>query len=109
MWMRPRGPLPEDSLIHAAVLVYSSDRTLLGTAARLHERELGETMNASLDHAVWLHRPPRFDDWVLFAANSPVAHSARGLIHGAMYTRSGIRIASVTQEGLIRKRREPQD
>jgi acyl-CoA thioesterase-2 len=105
MWMRPRGALPDDSLLHAAALVYASDRTLLGTAVRPHEAELGQTQNASLDHSVWLHRIPRFDDWVLFATESPVAHSARALIHGAMYTQDGTRIASVTQEGLIRKAR----
>jgi acyl-CoA thioesterase-2 len=95
--------LPDDPLIHAAVLVYASDRTLLSTAARPHEEVPGSFVFASLDHALWLHRVPRFDDWVLYAANSPVAHSARGLIHGAMFRRDdGTRIASVTQEGLVR-------
>ena len=61
---------------------------------------------ASLDHSVWLHRaPPRFDDWILFASTSPAAHAARGLVHGGMYTRDGVRFASVSQEGLIRIQR----
>jgi acyl-CoA thioesterase-2 len=102
VWLRPRGPLPDDPLIHAAVLVYASDRTLLSTAARPHEKIPERSLYASLDHALWLHRAPRFDDWVLYAVNSPVAHAARGLIHGAMFKRDGTRIASVTQEGLVR-------
>lgn len=102
VWMRPRGPLPEDPLIHAAVLVYATDRTLLGTAARPHGLPWGHRIGASLDHAVWLHRPPRFDDWLLYASHSPVAHAARGLIFGAMYDRAERCIVSVAQEGLIR-------
>jgi acyl-CoA thioesterase-2 len=102
LWMRPRGPLPNDPLIHAALLVYASDRTLLSTAGRPHGLLPGTMRAASLDHAFWLHHPPRFDDWILYVTNSPVAHAARGLIHGAMYSREGVRVASVTQEGLIR-------
>lgn len=102
LWMRPRGVLPDDPLIHAALLVYASDRTLLSTAGRPHGLMPGKMRAASLDHAVWLHRPPRFDDWILYATNSPVAHGARGLIHGAMFSQDGVRICSVTQEGLIR-------
>lgn len=105
VWLRPRGVLPEDPLLHAALLVYASDRTLLGTAARPHGLPWGRRMAASLDHALWLHRPPRFDDWVLYVAESPVAHAARGLVLGAMFSRDGARLASVAQEGLIRERR----
>lgn len=102
MWMRPRGKMPDDPLRHAAVLAYASDRTLLSTAGRPHGLVPGQMRGASLDHAMWLHRPPCFDDWILYAAESPVAHAARGLIHGAMYSREGVRVASVAQEGLIR-------
>lgn len=102
VWMRPVGRLPEDRRLHEALLVYASDRTLLSTASRPHGLPWGRRMVASLDHAVWLHRPARFDDWVLYASKSPVAHAARGLVFGAMYDRSGARIASVAQEGLIR-------
>jgi acyl-CoA thioesterase-2 len=106
MWMRPRGALPEDPLLHAAVLVYATDRTLISTAARPHGLTWGRRRGASLDHAVWLHRRPRFDDWLLYVSESPAAHAARGLVFGAMYARDGNRIASVAQEGLIRVRRE---
>jgi len=103
VWLRPRGTLPDDPLVHAAVLVYASDRTLINTAARPHGLPWGRRVAASLDHAVWLHRPPRFDGWVLYASHSPAAHAARGLVFGAMYRRrDGVRIASVAQEGLIR-------
>ena len=102
VWLRPLGPVPDDARLHEALLVYASDRTLLSTASRPHGLPWGKRMAASLDHAMWLHRPARFDDWVLYAARSPVAHAARGLVLGAMYDRSGARIASVAQEGLIR-------
>jgi len=102
VWMRPRGPLPDDPLLHTALLVYGTDRTLLGTAARPHAMPWGRRIGASLDHSVWLHHPPRFEGWVLFTSESPVAHAARGLIFGAMYDLEGRRIASVAQEGLIR-------
>ena len=102
MWMRPRGPLPDDPLLHTALLVYASDRALLSTAARPHGLPWGKRRGASLDHALWLHRAPRFDDWLLYVMESPVAHSGRGLCLGAMYTRNGVRVASVVQEALIR-------
>jgi acyl-CoA thioesterase-2 len=101
-WFRPRGPLPDDPLLHAAVLVYASDRTLINTAARPHGLRWGRRIAASLDHALWLHRPARLDDWMLYASESPAAHAARGLVFGAMYSRDGVRVASVAQEGLIR-------
>jgi acyl-CoA thioesterase-2 len=105
-WMRVRGTLPDDPLIHTAALVYASDRTLLGTAARPHDLPWHKRVGASLDHAVWIHRPVRFDDWLLYAAESPVAHSARGLIFGGLFYRDGTRVASVAQEALIRVRRD---
>ena len=104
LWMRPRGVLPDDPLLHAAVLAFASDRGLLSTAARPHGLMWGARQGASLDHALWLHRPARFDDWVLYASESPVAANGRGLVLGAMYARDGRRIATSAQEGLIRVR-----
>jgi acyl-CoA thioesterase-2 len=101
-WMRVRGRLPEDPLVHAAMLVFASDRTLLTTAARPHGLPWGKRFSASLDHAVWIHRPVHFDDWILYASESPVAHAARGLIFGGLHYRDGRRVASVAQEGVIR-------
>jgi acyl-CoA thioesterase II len=100
-WLRVRGALPEDPLLHAALLVYLSDRTLLATAARPHGLPWGRRMAASLDHAVWIHRPVRLEGWLLYASESPVAHAARGLIFGGIF-QEGARIASVAQEALIR-------
>jgi acyl-CoA thioesterase-2 len=107
VWMRPAGTMPDDPELHTALLVYASDRTLLSTASRPHGLPWGKRMVASLDHAVWIHRVPvRFDDWILYVSASPAAHAARGLVQGAMYDRLGVRIASVSQEGLIRVPRE---
>jgi acyl-CoA thioesterase-2 len=106
LWMRPRTPMPTtDPLLHAAVLVYGSDRGLLGAAGRPHGLMWGTGLGASLDHAVWFHHPIRFDDWVLYDMTSPVAAAGRGLCHGALFSRAGERLASVAQEGLIRVRR----
>lgn len=102
LWMRPREPLPDDPLVHAAALAYATDRGLLSTAGRPHGLMWGAGLGASLDHAVWFHGTPRFDDWVLYDTTSPVAHAGRGLCHGALYRCDGARIASVTQEGVIR-------
>jgi acyl-CoA thioesterase-2 len=104
-WIRVRGSLPDDRSIHTAVLVYMTDRTLLGTAAGAHGLRWGRRMAASLDHAVWIHREVVLDGWLLYASESPAAHSARGLIFGALYTADGTRIASVAQEALIRSPR----
>ena len=76
-WLRVRGALPEDPLIHTAMLVYASDRTLLSTAARPHGLPWGKRMAASLDHALWIHRPVRIEGWLLYASESPVARAAR--------------------------------
>jgi acyl-CoA thioesterase-2 len=108
VWMRVRGVLPEDPALHAAMITYASDRGLIATARFAHgdagRRGVPRDMrsSASLDHALWFHRPPRFDDWLLFTSESPVAHAARALILGQMYRTDGTRIASVVQEGLIR-------
>ena len=102
VWLRPQGRLPDDPLVHAAMLVFASDRTLLRVAARPHGLTWKLRVGASLDHAVWLHRPPRFDDWILYVSESPIAYAARALLHGAMYRPDGARIVSVAQEGLLR-------
>lgn len=106
-WMRPIGALPEDRLIHTAVLIYASDRSLLATAAMPHGQIFRRGgMGASLDHAVWIHRRVAMDDWILFTSESPVAHGGRGLILGAIYQPDGVRVASLAQEALIRLARK---
>ena len=102
LWMRPRGTLPDDPLLHAAMIAFASDRGLLSTAARPHGLMWGARLGASLDHALWLHGPLRFDGWLLQVSESPVAADGRGLVLGGFHRRDGVRIASVAQEGLIR-------
>jgi len=102
-WMRMRGSLPEDPLLHTAMLVYATDRTLLGTASRPHAIPFEKRFGASLDHAVWIHHRVSLDDWLLYTSESPVAQGAHGMIFGALFTTDGTRIASVAQEGLVRR------
>lgn len=103
-WMRANIPMNDDPKIHQALLAYSSDMSLMGTAMLPH----GETfmqkgyMGASLDHAMWFHRPFRMDEWLLYVNDSPVAYGARGYNRGAFYSRDGVLVASAMQEGLIR-------
>ena len=107
VWLRPRGELPADPLVHAAATVYASDRTLASTAVSKMGYRRADISVTSLDHALWLHREPRFDDWVLYVSESPAGYAGRGLAFGAMYTRDGVLFASVAQEGLIRTLRKP--
>jgi acyl-CoA thioesterase-2 len=102
IWIRPRGTLPDDPLVHAAVLVFASDRSLLSTAGRPHGFSWGAGLGASIDHAVWLHHPPRLDGWMLYASESPAASAGRGYVLGSMYDAAGVRVAAVAQEGIIR-------
>jgi acyl-CoA thioesterase-2 len=107
VWIRATGPLPDDPAIHQCVLAYASDMTLLDSALIPHGRTIfeKEIMAASLDHALWFHRPFRADDWLLYAQDSPSAQGARGFSRGLIFSRDGTLIASVAQEGLIRERR----
>jgi acyl-CoA thioesterase-2 len=105
IWLRPRGEMPPEPLAHMAVLVFATDRTLLSTAARPHGLTWDRRVGASLDHAVWVHREPRLDGWLLYESESPAAHAARALVLGAIYSPDGVRIASVAQEGVLRRAR----
>jgi acyl-CoA thioesterase II len=109
IWIRTTERLPDDPAIHQCVLAYASDMTLLDAALAPHGRTLFEKefMAASLDHALWLHRPFRADDWLLYAQDSPNMHGSRGFSRGLIFTRDGTLVASVAQEGLVRLRREP--
>lgn len=104
MWLRARGTLPDKPLLHQAVFAYMSDYGLLGTALRPHGRSFLDPalQLASLDHAMWFHRPFSMNDWLLYSAESPAAHGARGFVRGQLFTQDGTLVASVTQEGLMR-------
>ena len=103
VWLKANGDIPADPKLHTALVVYASDRTLLDTAWRPHA-SLGEHVGASLDHIMWFHQTPMFDDWLLYDMNSPAASHARGLATGRMYNSNGELIVSVAQEGLLRVR-----
>jgi acyl-CoA thioesterase-2 len=109
VWVRVTGPVPSDPALQTAILAYLSDMTLLDTANFAHGRrgfDLDLQM-ASLDHAMWFHRPHALDDWLLYAQDSPNMIGSRGLARGFLYGRDGRLIASVAQEGLIRLRAKP--
>jgi acyl-CoA thioesterase II len=106
VWVRATGALPDDPDIHRCVLAYASDMTLLDTALFAHGRMIfdPDLQAASLDHALWFHRPFRADEWLLYAEDSPSASGARGFNRGSLFSRDGRLVASVAQEGLIRLR-----
>jgi acyl-CoA thioesterase-2 len=108
-WFRAPARLPDDAQVHRCLLAYASDHALLTVALRPHGRSwiLHDTMVASLDHALWFHRPSRFDDWLLYAMDSPSAQAARGLVRGQIFDRRGRLVASVAQEGLVRDLNPP--
>ncbi|WP_213980063.1 acyl-CoA thioesterase II [Sphingomonas sp. dw_22] len=102
-WFRVVAPLPDDPALHRAMLTYATDMTLLGTCMLPHGVSwMTGTQTASLDHAVWLHEPFRFDEWLLYTTDSPWAGHARGFNRGRIYTRDGRLVASAAQEGLVR-------
>ncbi len=104
IWVRANDRLPDDPNLHVALLAYVSDYELLGTATLPHGVSMlgGDLQMASLDHAMWFHRPCRLDEWLLFSFDSPNASGARGLARGQIFSESGSFVASTAQEGLIR-------
>ena len=104
VWLRADGELPDDPLLHVCLMTYASDMTLLDSVLLAHGLSWadGRTTGASLDHAMWFHRPFRADRWLLYAQDSPVAGGARGLARGEVFTSDGELVVSVVQEGLIR-------
>ncbi|EWC61395.1 Acyl-CoA thioesterase II [Actinokineospora spheciospongiae] len=104
VWMRADGKLPDDPLLHVCVLAYASDMTLLDSILARHGVYWGtdNVLGASLDHAMWFHRPFRADEWVLYDCASPSASGGRGLATGRFFTQDGTLVATVVQEGLLR-------
>jgi len=111
IWVRALGDVGEDPALNAAVLAYLSDMTLLDTSLFAHGLSVFDEriQAASLDHAMWFHRPVRVSDWLLYAQDSPSSSGGRGLTRGALYGRDGTLVASVAQEGLIRRARPRRD
>ena len=104
IWMRAKGSLPDDPAIHRAILAYLSDMTLLDTTLVPHDSSVFDKkfQAASLDHAVWFHRPLRADEWMLYDKEAQSTQGARGLSRGRLFSASGELIATTMQEGLIR-------
>lgn len=108
VWLKTKGKLPDDKRLHQIILAYAADYNLLTTAILPHREKLA--MNdyyfASLDHAMWFHRDFRMDEWLLYAIDSPSASNARGFSRGNFFNQDGVLVASVVQEGLMRKRKQ---
>jgi acyl-CoA thioesterase II len=104
VWFRADGKLTDDPLLHACVVAYASDLTLLDTAVMSHANSFDDDrfMIASLDHAMWFHRPLRADEWLLYHQKSPSAQGARGLAEGFIFRHDAGLAVTVMQEGLIR-------
>jgi len=106
IWFRAIDKMPDDPQLHSAVLAYASDFELLGTGMLPHGIKFQDpgVQAASLDHALWIHRPFRVDEWLLYSMDSPSAADSRVLTRGKIFRRDGALVASVVQEGLVRKR-----
>jgi acyl-CoA thioesterase II len=105
VWIRANGEMPDDPLLHVCAATYASDMTLLDSVLLANGLTWDDNRNvmvASLDHAMWFHRPFRADDWLLYDQRSPTASGARGLAIGRLFTRDGRHVVSVVQEGLLR-------
>ena len=104
IWIKADGTLPDDPLLHAAVVTYASDMSLFDAILAPHSIRWDDRsfMGASLDHCMWFHRPPHADEWLLYDTDSPIAHGGRGLARGLLYNEVGQLMVSMVQEGLTR-------
>ena len=111
VWMKTFGPMPDDQNLHRAALAYASDYTLLESVLRRHGLAWSTPgmSVASLDHAMWWHRPLRVDDWLLYVQESPSASGARGLASGRIFNRAGELVATVAQEGMLARNRPAEE
>ena len=104
VWMKTLGPLPDDPDLHRAALAYASDYSIMEPVMRRHGIAWATPglKVASLDHAMWFHRFGRVDEWMLYVQDSPTAQGGRGLSTGSIYSREGLLLATVAQEGMVR-------
>lgn len=104
VWLKADGPMPDDPVLHAAALVYSSDTTVLDSIITTHGLSWGwdRIFAVTIDHSVWFHRPVDFSDWVLYSTASPVASESRALGAGHVFNRAGQVVATVVQEGIVK-------
>jgi acyl-CoA thioesterase-2 len=108
VWFRVPERMPDSPMLHQAVLAYASDYGFLPTSLQPHDVRFRDPrlIIASLDHTLWMHRPFRADEWLLYVSDSPAAFGARGFVRGQIFTRDGTLVASAAQEGLIRLKAE---
>jgi acyl-CoA thioesterase-2 len=107
VWFRASAPMPDDQLLHTALIAFASDYSLLESVLRRHGRSWNSGLKtASLDHAMWFHRAARADEWLLYSQESPSASGARGMGTGRIFTMDGVLVASSAQEGMMRLPRE---
>jgi acyl-CoA thioesterase II len=108
-WFRSREPLADEQLVHSSAATYASDMLLLSTSVALHGTMFGspDVAFASLDHALWFHGPFRADDWLYYDQESSWAGAGRAVCQGRMFDRTGRLVATVMQEGMVRRRRPP--
>ncbi|MBH5396245.1 acyl-CoA thioesterase II [Bradyrhizobium sp. CNPSo 4010] len=106
-WIKPTAKLPDDPALHLCALAYASDWSLLDAVMARYGRTVfdGRMLAASLDHAIWFHRPFRADDWLLYVKDSPSSQGGRGIARGLIFKRDGTLVASVAQEAALRERR----
>jgi acyl-CoA thioesterase II len=104
VWVKALGVVPDDPVLHTAMMVYSSDTTVLDSVITRHGLSWGfdRIFAASTNHSVWFHRQVNFNDWLLYSTSSPVAADSRGLGTGHFFDRSGQLVATVTQEGVLK-------
>ncbi|KAG6402691.1 hypothetical protein SASPL_134895 [Salvia splendens] len=106
-WFRAKGTLSDDQALHRCVVAYASDLIFLQVSLNPHREKGLKSSSVSLDHSMWFHKPLRADDWLLYVIDSPNAHRGRGFVTGQMFSRTGELVVSLTQEGLLRRAREP--
>ncbi len=104
VWLKALGVVPDDPVLHTAMMVYSSDTTVLDSVVTTHGLSWGfdRIFAASANHSVWFHRPVNFNDWVLYSTSSPVAANSRGLGAGDFFDGAGQLVATVVQEGVLK-------
>ena len=108
-WVRTVAPLPDDAAVHACALTYMSDMGVVGSARAPTSTLPKMFIGASLDHAVWFHGPFRADDWLYYDQEGSWAGGGRAVCQGRMFDRGGRLVATVMQEGMVRRRRPPED
>ncbi|MEM7093275.1 MAG: acyl-CoA thioesterase domain-containing protein [Actinomycetota bacterium] len=108
-WFRPFGAVPDDQVLHQALMAFASDRGFMTTAWKPFQIDYGQPRGATLDHTIWFHRPVTLDDWHVFVMDSPAVIDGRGMSRGTIQRRDGTLVATLAQQGAFRPRRTPEE